>query len=100
MGHAGHGQIHAHLGALALEVGAQTVDDLLTDFLGHIVAEDLAYAHHMLGSPGLLLGLEQELLAADVAHRALGRGNIAFMHITANRTYPLLHDRILHYMLY
>ena len=93
-----HGQIHTHLGALTLEVGAQTVDDLLADILRHIGAEHLAYAHHMLGSPGLLLGLQGELITADVADRALGRGILAFVNITANRTDPLLHNRYLHKM--
>ena len=56
-------------------------------------------AYNVLGGPGLLLGLEQELVAADVADRALGRGNIALMNITANRTYPLFHNRILQFLL-
>ena len=37
-----------------LEVGAQTVDDLLLNLLGHIRAEGLAHAHNVLGSPCLL----------------------------------------------
>ena len=92
MSHTGHGQIHTHLGALALEVGAQTVDDLLADFLGHVVAEHLADAYHMLGSPRLLLGLQGELLTGNMAHRALSGGNITFMNITTNRADPLLHN--------
>ena len=71
-----------HLGALALEVGAQTVDDLLADFLGHVVAEHLADAYHMLGSPGLLFGLQGELLTGNMAHRALSGGNITFMTVS------------------
>ena len=93
MGHTGHGQIHTDLGALALEVGAQTVDDLLADILGDIVAKDLAYAHDVLGGPGLLFRLQQELVAADVADRALGGGNITLVNITANRTDPLFHSK-------
>ena len=96
MGHTGHGQIHTHLGALALEVGAQAVDDLLADLLGNILAKDLTDAHNVLGGPGLLLGLQGELVTADVTDRALGGGNITFVNVTANRTYPLFHDRILH----
>ena len=96
MGHTGHGQIHTYLGALAFEVGAQAVDDLLADLLGNILAKDLTDAHNVLGGPGLLLGLQGELVTADVTDRALGGGNIAFVNVTANRTYPLLHDRILH----
>ena len=33
---------------------------------------------------------------ADVAHRTLGRGILAFVNVTANRTYPLLHNHYLH----
>ena len=93
MGHTGHGQVHTHLAALALEVGAQTGDDLLADLGGNVLAKDLAHAYHVLGSPGLLLGLQGELLTADVAHRALGRGILAFMNVTANRTDPLFHSK-------
>ena len=69
---------------------------ILADLLGNILAKDLTDAHNVLGGPGLLLGLQGELVTADVTDRALGGGNIAFVNVTANRTYPLLHDRILH----
>ena len=94
MGNTSHGQIHTYLRALALEVGAQTVDDLLANLLRHVVAEYLADAHHMLRSPGLLLSLQGELLAGNMAHRALSGGNITFMDITANRADPLLHNNL------
>ena len=93
MGHTGHSQVHTHLAALALEVGAQTGNDLLADLGGNVLAKDLTHAYHVLGSPGLLLGLQGELLTADVAHRALGRGILAFMNVTANRTDPLFHSK-------
>ena len=99
MCHASHSQIHTDLSALTLEVGAQTVNDLLADFLGNVVAKHLADAHYMLGSPGLLLGLQGELFTGNMANRALCGGNIAFMNITANRTDPLLHNFYLHFVM-
>ena len=45
--HTGHCQIHADLAALALEVGAQTIDDLLRNALS------LADAHNVLGDVGV-----------------------------------------------
>ena len=98
--HTRHRQIHTDLGALALEVGAQTVDDLLADILGNIVAKDLAYAHNVLGSPGLLRRLQDEFFTADVADRALGGGNITLVNVTANRTDPLLHNNYLRFIMY
>ena len=56
----------------------------------------LAELHPVSYTHLLLLGLQGELVTADVTDRALGGGNIAFVNVTANRTYPLLHDRILH----
>ena len=91
----GHRQIHTDLGALALEVGAQTVDDLLLNLLGHIRAEGLAHAHNVLGSPRLLFLLLDELIAGDVAHGTLGRGIGTLVNVTADRADPLLHNCIL-----
>ena len=42
VGDSGHGKVHAHLRALALEVGAQVLHDILADALGN--------AYHMLCS--------------------------------------------------
>ena len=91
-----HGQIHADLAALALKVGAQTGDDLFLHLGGNIRAEHLADADDVLRRPGLLLRLQRELAAGDMAHRALRRGRIAFMNVTANRANPLFHNKILH----
>ena len=91
MGHAGHGQIHANLGAFAGEVGAQTVDDLLLDLSGDICAKLMADAHHMLGGPGHIGLLLYKLGAGDAALGTLLRGLLAFMNITAHRTYPFFH---------
>ena len=90
----GHSQVHTHLTALALKVGAQTVDDLLAHFLGDIVAEGLAYAYHMLGSPGLILLLLDKLIRTHMAHGALGGRGVTLVNITANRTYPFLHCKV------
>ena len=91
-----HGQIHADLTALALKVGAQTGDDLFLYLGGNVRAEHLADADDVLRRPGLLLRLQRELAAGDMAHRALRRGRIAFMNVTANRANPLFHNKILH----
>ena len=80
-GHAGHRQIHADLRALALEVGAQAVQN----FLGHA----LRHADHMLGGPAHLTALLDKLLSRNLALGALLRGLFAFPHITANAANPL-----------
>ena len=90
-----HGQIHADLAALALKVGAQPGDDLFLHFLRNVRAEHLADADDVLRRPGLLLRLQRELAAGDMAHRAFLRRRIAFMNITANRANPLFHNKIL-----
>ena len=45
--------------------------------------------------PRLLFLLLDELIAGDVAHGTLGRGIGTLVNITADRTYPLLHNCIL-----
>ena len=85
MGYAGHRQVHAHLGAFAVEVGAQAVQNPLVNALGH--------AHHMLGSPAHLALLLGELRAGDTALGALLGGHVTLMNITANRANPLLHSK-------
>ena len=91
LGDSGHGQIHADLRALALKVGAQTGNDFLANFLGNLVAEDLADADHMLGGPAQLLSLQGELAAGNLADRALLGGRVALMNITTYGTYPFFH---------
>ena len=56
-----HGQVHAHLRALAVEVGTQVLDDVLGDALG------LAHAHDVLGGPAQLTLLLGEALACASA---------------------------------
>ena len=91
--HAGHGQIHADLSALAGEVGVQTVDDLLLDLGGNRLAEGLAHADHMLGSPAQLTLLLGELGGGNTALGALLGGILTLINITADRADPLLHSK-------
>ena len=81
--HAGHGQVHADLGALALEVLTQALDDLLGSALGH--------AHHVLGSPGAVAALEDELLLGGLADGAEVGGGVTLMHVTTDGANPLFH---------
>jgi len=87
VGHAGHSQIHTDLSALALEVLAQALDDLLIHALG--------YAHHVLRGPGAVSGLLFELRRGSAAHGALGRGGIALMNITTDGANKLFHGKFL-----
>ena len=89
MSHTGHGQIHTHLGALALEVGSQTVDDLLLHVGRNVRAERLAHADDVLGSPGLLSLLLDELGAVNMAHRALDRRLLAFVNSNHRHCKPI-----------
>ncbi len=91
VGDAGHGQIHADLGALALEVGAQALDDLLLDLGGDIRAELLADADDVLGSPAHLSLLFFELAAGDLADGAELGGIVALMDVTAYGANPFCH---------
>ena len=92
--HARHGQIHTDLGALALEVGSQTVDDLLLHVGRNVRAERLAHTDNVLGSPGLLSLLLDELGAVDMAHRALDRRLLAFVNVTTDTANPFFHSQI------
>ena len=87
MGHTGHGQIHADLGALAVEVHAQALDDLLRRALGH--------ADHMLSRPGLLTSLLLELLPGRLALRAELRSGLPLVNIATNGADKLFHNRYL-----
>ena len=84
MGYAGHSQIHTDLGALALEIGAQALQDLGVDALGD--------AHDMLSGPRHLAALLHKLLGADAALGALGGGGIALVDIAADAANKLFHD--------
>ena len=90
-----HCQIHTDLGALALEVCAQTADDLLLNLGGNICAKLLADTNNVLGSPGLVIGLERELAAGNLALGAELGGRIAFVNIAAYGANPFLHNNIL-----
>ena len=83
VGHTGHGQVHANLGALAVEVGAQILHDVLGSTLGH--------AHHVLSGPTHLGALLHELAAGGLALGTFLRGLVAFMDITANAANILAH---------
>ena len=83
LGHAGHCQVHTDLAALALEVGAQTIDDLLRNALS------LADAHNVLGDVGVA-GLLDECGSGSLADRAL-LGDGAFSDVTTDGANILLH---------
>ena len=85
---AGHGQIHADLAALTLEVCAQTIDDLLRDALG------LADADDVLGHISVA-GLLNECGSRSLADGALLRDG-AFSDITTNGADILFHKIDLH----
>ena len=83
MSHTSHSQIHANLGALALEIGAQVFHNVLAGTLGN--------AYHVLSSPRHLTALLHELLAGSLALGAELGSLGALENVTANRTYKLLH---------
>ena len=87
MGNAGHGQIHAHFGALALEVGAQIGNDVLGNTFGD--------ADHMFRRPSLFLDHQLELGSGRLALRTLGGSFFALVHITADHANELSHYDIL-----
>ena len=78
VGLAAHGQIHAHLGALAHEVVVEVFDHFLVAALGH--------ADFVLGHEGetALLGEFLELGGGNAAHGALFGCVVAFVNVTAN----------------
>src|SRR5699024_8176774 len=73
---AAHGQVHTSLGALAVEVLAQALDDL-----GRSVLSD---ADHMLGGVAAALYISLELVSGSLALGAGGGSGLAFVHITTN----------------
>ena len=84
-GGAGHRKVHTDLGALALEVGAQTLYDLGRN--GCV----LGNADHVLGSPGHL-GINDllKLVAACLANGALFGHVLGFNDLTADLALPFL----------
>ena len=90
-----HCQIHTDLGALALKVCTQTADDLLLNLGGDICAELLADTYNMLGCPSLVVSLQRELAAGNLALGAELGGSVAFVNIAAYGAYPFLHNNIL-----
>ena len=86
-----HGKIHADLRTLALEIGPEPFDYLITNFLRDIIAEDLAYTNNMLGCPYHICSLLCKSGGWRLAYGALlGRG-IRLMNITANLANPFFH---------
>ena len=83
LSHASHCQVHTDLAALALEVGAQTIDDLLRNALS------LADAHNVLGDVGVA-GLLDECGSGSLADRAL-LGDGAFSDVATDGANVLLH---------
>ena len=86
MGNARHSEVHADLGAFALEVRAKVRHDVLRDL------RKLADADHMLGSPGHFgLALLDETAPVNAALRALEvlrqRVAVELLHVTAHRTH-------------
>ena len=96
VGDAGHAEVHADLGALAVEVGLELVEDELLVLLGDAV-ELRADAELMLGRELQIALDDLELLAGNTADRALeALGQlIAFINITADGADILLHNKIL-----
>ena len=83
VGDARHCKIHTHLVALAVEIHAESVDNVLRSAFGN--------AYNVLGSPLSLSRLLHKLTRGRFAKRAkLGR-RVSFMYVTANRTNKLFH---------
>ncbi len=94
-----HAQIHAHLAALAIEVGLQLLKDDLLVLVGNVrvvldgfgidavlvLGSQLTFLHHL------------ELGAVHMAHGALEalRNGLAFVDITADGANKFLHNDIL-----
>ena len=87
-----HRKVHTDFGALAFKICSQPGDDLLAHIFGNVRAELLANADNMLRRPDLIGLLLDKLGAGDMAYRTFGRGNVAFVNITAYRANPFLHS--------
>ena len=88
-----HCKVHADLGALALEVCSQALDDLIAHLFGNIRAELLADADNMLRCPAHAFLLLDELGTGNLALGAELRGSISLVNITAYGANPFLHSK-------
>ena len=84
--HPAHGQVHADLGALSIEIGPQVLHNILGRTLGH--------AHHVLRGPAHLGALLHKLAGRRLALGTFLGGLIALMHITTNTADILAHNCI------
>ena len=80
-----HGQVHAHLGALAHEVVLQTLPELLA---GALAVADLMNGNEI--QIAFLLYDLYELILANLAHRALLGCLGSFVNVPAYGTTPFL----------
>ena len=95
-GDAGHAQVHAHLGALAGEVGLELVEDVLLVLVGDVLVVLDGLGVHAVLMLGGKLQLTLDLLehgGRGMAHRALRRGLGAFVDVTADLADPLCRHR-------
>ena len=85
-GNASHGEVHTDFGALALKVGAQTLDDLFGSALGN--------AQHVLGSPVKFVLYDlNKFFARDFATGALIGTDVGFNDFSANGASPFFHGQ-------
>ena len=88
-----HRKIHTDLGALALEVCSQALDDLIAHLFGNIGTKLLADADNMLRCPAHAFLLLDELGTGNLALGAELRGSISLVNITAYGANPFLHSK-------
>ena len=80
-----HCKIHTHFGAFAFEVGFETFIDVLGDALTD--------ADDVFGSPNFLFAVVFDKFATRAAALGASFGcAVAFMHVSANRTYKFCHS--------
>ena len=96
----GHAQVHTNLGALAIEVGHELIEDVLLVLSGDVgvVLYGLCVNAILMDSSQLLLALLlNELGSGNLADGAaeIGRQFIAGIDVTTDRTYKLFHDKFL-----
>ena len=104
VGNAGHAQVHADLGALALEVGHQLLEDVLLVGIGDVgvVLDGLGVDAVLVLSGQLALFHDLELGTGDLAQGALEISGhlIGFVNITTNGADKLLHKYFLQNLIY
>ena len=88
-----HRKIHTDLGAFALEVCSQALDDLIAHLFGNIGTKLLADADNMLRCPAHAFLLLDELGTGNLALGAELRGSISLVNITAYGANPFLHSK-------